>query len=854
MKIVSRRIRNRLSYLLPITSIFIALSNIYGKDSLANYSHIPISKKSIKKEITTISPVLHNDSHYAIKQNVEPVFGDDNSEYNTAQNTLPIADQLYARALELYYAGEYAEAIPLANQAFVIYNQILGSDHPDTLNSRTTIAALNATLGRYDEAEVLYIGILDAYERLGLRDLSVGAALSNLASLYISQRRYDDAEPLSQRALDIAEQQLGANDPDLVLALNNLAVVYRWQRRYDDAEPLYQRALAIAEQRLGLNHPTTASILENLAVLYHSTGDYSRAEEIYKRTLRIAEQQLGSDHPDVIQSLENIASLYYEQEQFQEALNYLERALDVEGSVLNNNLSGGSDIDQASYIYSLSGTTNFAINMHLDNLLSDVRAAQLTFDAILNRKGRALDFGTDMRTEFLNNPRALGLFEDLITTNEQLSALTYSPPNDQTELWDLQLRSRLLERELNKFDLDFSEFFSDYSTETIQAALPPNTALIEFVRYWPLDLTAPEGEEYNEAHYAAYVVQPDGRIHGMNLGSAEVVEAAIESLSENLADSNTPPFQVKESARALDMLVMAPIREVLGSTSTIFLAPDGALNLIPFEALVDESNNYLVENYQFRYLTSGRDLTRRHTTPSSKNRSVLIGDPTYATTGTSVAETRALDFENRIFPILPGTQVEVELISSMLENAEVYTGTEATESIVKDLNSPRILHIATHGFFELDSRESYNPFYNPLVQSGLVLAGAAERSRGRTGQDGLVSALEVTNLNLRGTQLAVLSACETGLGTLVVSGEGVFGLRRALTVAGAQSQVISLWKVDDMATQELMVNYYSRLLSGTSRDAALRETQLGFLNSEKYSHPYYWAAFIGSGNWRPLDE
>jgi CHAT domain-containing protein len=215
---------------------------------------------------------------------------------------------------------------------------------------------------------------------------------------------------------------------------------------------------------------------------------------------------------------------------------------------------------------------------------------------------------------------------------------------------------------------------------------------------------------------------------------------------------------VKQSAQALDALVMAPVRELLGDTTTVFLSPDGSLNLIPFEALVDESGDYLVETYQFRYLTSGRDLLRLDLNPASDNPPLLVGNPTYGRPGELIAQSRAIDFENRIFPALPGTGREVEAISAQLPDALVFSETNATEAVIKEHPQPSILHIATHGFFEATEDSP-----NPLLQSGLILAGAAleERQSGPE-QDGILTALEVTGLDLRGTQLVVLSACETG--------------------------------------------------------------------------------------------
>jgi CHAT domain-containing protein len=423
--------------------------------------------------------------------------------------------------------------------------------------------------------------------------------------------------------------------------------------------------------------------------------------------------------------------------------------------------------------------------------------------------------------------------------------------NYQNQLNELGKRIQSLEDELSRKSIGFANITGSPDLTEIQGKLPNETAIIEFVRYFPLDPALTREECSCEARYAAYVLHENGDVRGVDLGAAEEIEKAIEIFSSSLASSNAPSFQVKESAQQLYDLVMAPVTEALGETTTVFLSPDGALNLIPFEALVDESGQYLVETYQFRYLTSGRDLMRLNNSADiTSNPALLVGNPTYGRPGELVtqASTRAIDFDNRIFPTLPGTQAEVDSIASLLPEAEVYTQTNATEAVVKQQNQPSILHIATHGFFE-PTEEALNP----LLQSGLILAGAAAGGQSGADQDGILTALEVTGMNLRGTQLVVLSACETGLGE-VTTGEGIYGLRRAFVLAGSQTQVISLWKVDDIATQELMVNYYDRLLSGTPRDAALRETQLAFLESEDYSHPYYWAAFIGSGDWRPLQQ
>ncbi|ASC70046.1 TPR repeat family protein [Halomicronema hongdechloris C2206] len=196
----------------------------------------------------------------------------------------------------------------------------------------------------------------------------------------------------------------------------------------------------------------------------------------------------------------------------------------------------------------------------------------------------------------------------------------------------------------------------------------------------------------------------------------------------------------------------------------------------------------------------------------------------------------------------------------------------ATENALKQVQAPRILHIATHGFFLEDHPISVAeerrglslaaadglralprltaPVENPLLRSGLALAGFNTRRSGD--EDGVFTALEAANLNLFGTQLVVLSACDTGLGD-IANGEGVYGLRRAFAIAGAESQLMSLWQVSDFGTQSLMARYYEKLMAGMGRSEALRAVQLEMIREGgRYSRPYYWAAFILAGDWRPL--
>ena len=293
---------------------------------------------------------------------------------------------------------------------------------------------------------------------------------------------------------------------------------------------------------------------------------------------------------------------------------------------------------------------------------------------------------------------------------------------------------------------------------------------------------------------------------------------------------------------------------------------------MPFEAFADAQGKYLVENFTFSYLTSGRDLFKLSEAHDIARAPVVVADPDFGipegksekrdTSARSI--TTARDLSETFFSPLSETEEEVKAIRSMFPAVKVLAGGAARESELRQVRSPKFIHIATHGFFvenpvglmggsagggrTVDNSIAKN---NPLLRSGLALAGANVRRSGEN-DDGILTALEVTGLDLRGSKLVVLSACDTGMGE-VKTGEGVFGLRRAFQLAGAESLVMSLWPVSDRVTRELMSAYYRNLKDGGGRGDSLRKVQLQMIAKPARRHPFYWASFIQAGDWRPLD-
>ena len=303
------------------------------------------------------------------------------------------------------------------------------------------------------------------------------------------------------------------------------------------------------------------------------------------------------------------------------------------------------------------------------------------------------------------------------------------------------------------------------------------------------------------------------------------------------------PVQVERITGDIKQLVFDPITPYLKDTEHLLISPDSQLNRLPFEALQPKTGgDYLVQQYQISYLNSGRDLRKFDLTQPSPNPAVIVANPNYETADDTVqlAQTpnrnpgnnrRSNDLSQIQVDSLPGTAAEAEAIQPLLPDANIYTEDKATENALKTVQSPQILHIATHGFFLPDlkrsqtSRDASNE--NPLLRSGLALAGFNVRQSGN--DDGVLTALESSQLNLSGTELVVLSACQTGLGD-IANGEGVYGLRRAFAIAGAETQLMSLWNVSDTGTQSLMVRYYDKLMDGMGRSEALRAVQLEMIN------------------------
>lgn len=389
----------------------------------------------------------------------------------------------------------------------------------------------------------------------------------------------------------------------------------------------------------------------------------------------------------------------------------------------------------------------------------------------------------------------------------------------------------------------------------VLAALPPGAALIDIEPTLTIDLAVNATKLVADVGPIVLILRRDRRPAWVDLGKAKLWQDDVKALRRNLA---LPSGQVDELAHQVYQRVFAPLQGQLTGVSELIVVPDMPLHLLPWAALQAPDGKRLTDLYAIRYLDHPRALLVPRSGDAPRSPPLLLAAPEYGPANAPGAA--------RHFQPLPGTVAEGKALQKLLPKAKLLTGSQATEGALLGAAGPSLLHIATHGFFLADlpaesilrgargaemlgdatgdQPRTVAQVPHPLLRSGLALA-AANRPASPAG-DGLLTAMEAADLDLRGTQLVVLSACQTALGD-VEPGLGVAGLTSSVQAAGAQSTVLSLWQVDDDATRALMLAFYRGLLEGLPRGQALRRAQAAIAAKPMWRHPFFWAAFILNG-------
>ena len=754
--------------------------------------------------------------------------------------------------------GKYEEALSLYQRALAVNENTLGNAHPSVATTLNNLAALYRAQGKYEQALQLYQRSLVISEKaLGTAHPDVASTLNNLALLYDTQGKYEQALPLHQRALSIREKALGNSHPHVAIALNNLAGSYGAQGKYEQALSLHQRALSIREKALGNAHPHVAQTLNNLAELYGAQGKYEQALPLHQRALAIRENALGREHPDVAIVLNNLAGLYWAQGKLARAVDFFRRADAAQEQNIRVGILAASEQDKRLFMTTMIDELHVYVAFALQTAHAD--AYRLAAARLFRHKGRVLDDMTVSLAALRQqaSPESASLLAEYLSVRSQYATLLQRGPGKvpavqhRANLQSLRDRLGTIEREIAQGSKKFRLQRQPVTVEAVQKALGRRTALVEWVRYEPFDPKARMPEQrFGSPRYAAMVLRPEGGPQWLDLGDAAEIDALVYQLRNRMQRAHAESYSL---AKQLHARILAPLMAGIGDAGHLYLAPDAMLSQISFAALMDQDGRYLIETHDLSYLTSGRDLLRMAESAEPKSSALIVADPEYGQPRPG----------QLAFQPIPKAAEEANSVQSFLPGAQILRGTEAREKRIIDMAAPEVLHLATHGQFlyadcGLEDQDQHR-CNDAMLKSSLAFAGA-NGGRDADGNDGLLTAYEVMGMNLFGTKLVVLSACDTGLGDANVTtsagrsigeADGLYGLRRAFVVAGAESQMVTLWKIDAYTTLDILTEYYRLLKQGMGRSEALRYIQLDMIRQGR--HPYRWAGFILSGNPAAMD-
>ena len=817
----------------------------------------------------------------------ERTLGPDHPDVATIQNELAILYRIQ---------GQYAQAEPLFKRSLAIHEKKLGTDHPDVATSINNFAGFYMEQGLYAQAELLFKRVLKIREKaFGPDHTDVATAINNLAGVYLEQGQYAKAEPLFRKSMEIKQKKLGPDNLDVAKTLNNISSIYKAKGLYGEAEQLQKRSLEIREKILGPDHPDVAISLKNLASLYRAQGNYSLAERLYKRSLDIDEKKLGSDHPSLAGNLTSYALLLSGVGKQKESSLLFERACSIQDINREISFQIMSEKQKRAFMNIQIGTIHWFVSQTAQFMSSSPEAVAGAFNAWLRWKGTLTEAEGRYQEAAArsSDPQISAKLEKLTAIRRELARLRFSKlGKDSVDGYKKSVAR--IEQQKEEFEAELSRLSKEFALEknigradakTLATILPKDSIYIDFARTWSFDFKRWKSvaQKYN-----AFLLIPGGlpEVKLIEISSADSLEELLNRYLKEMnrikTEGKVPdPVVLNSTTSAIYDLLVKPLEPYLKGKKHIFISPDGNLNLIPFEILTDAENQPLISKYAVSYIGAGRDIVRFTDIAQAKGGALIMADPDYnlgqqekiriidsLKLSGSIRGNIPRNASRLFFDSLPDTKQEADAIARVLTGrmnlkTHNYQRGQALEELLFASESPRILHLATHGYFLGDEEKKaaasirglvvkekdgfeYDDIItieNPMLRSGIALSGV-NRSLHEGRDDGMVSAEKILGLRLKGTELVVLSACETGVGA-VTNGEGVFGLKRAFILSGAKSLVMSLWSVPSAETTELMTDFYTQMANGRSKANALQQAKLNMM--KKKPNPFYWGAFVLTG-------
>ena len=790
------------------------------------------------------------------------------------ENELALAEVLNWQGM-LYQEQDMLVEAELFYQRSLDYRfSILGEKHPDTLDSLTGLTSLYLEKGDYDLSLNLAREIEATLESIGYSEHPNYAYVAGiLAEIYSYYNLPEKSEQYYKSILAIYQRVYGENNIMTAYSYTDLGWMSIKKKDYEQAKGYFKKALSIRINTLSPHHQEVASSKSNLARVAMKQGDLVTAEKLMREALAIYDMSLGAESIAKANVLYNLSVLKLQQGKIKAAIDLMSQAEKNQELEIQRYLSTGSERQKIAYMNTLREVTDYTISLHLQADSKNADAARLALKTILRRKGRVIDVLTENSIRKLLPKFPVEVQKQVVNwqrAKQQLATLSIRKPVSLSKddyfktLSDLRYKVDVMSSIIETFRNLIVEFNSQtVEINNVANLIPVDSLLVEYIIYQPFKVSASSGRHvWGKKRLAAYTMDNKGNIKSVDLGEVARIKNSFNIARRKLSTPLGSIASVKRSLHKLDRLIFKPVLPLLGNTKKIFIAPDGFLNLLPFSVLIDDGEQYRGDRFRFSYLTSGRDLLAMPLSTKQKSASnsvLIIANPDFDSIKANsnkinkselLTGIRSGDFNEMHFEALPYTEEEALALKKIMPDARLLLAEAASEARLKTEKSAYILHIATHGFFNSDTSNGWSISSNPLLNSGIALSGANKKNIANT-EDGILTALEITEIDLSNTELVVLSACETGVG-VVENGQGLYGLRRALVLAGSASQLLSLWKVSDKVTKEVMSNYYRNLFSAArqGRAEAIQNTRISI--RKKYPHPFYWSSFIVSGDWRVL--
>lgn len=752
--------------------------------------------------------------------------------------------------------GDYTEASKIADRSRQIAISVYGEKSTKTAPAYKLQSDIDYAIGDYDNAEINIQKALESQEKqFGRNHIEVAKSLAQLGIIkFYKGDKPAGVEKILFEAQEIMGARLGKENPQYADILKNVAIVKISERKFSEAVVALTQAKAIWLNKTGSKtNINAASIYTLTGDLFYQTKDYKKAEEFYTQASDIYKKYFSRNHPEYVKILSKQAKVYYMQKDFKRAKSNIEQALTNYDLFIKQYFPALSEREKAKYWNTIKGDFEFYNTLAFSQLEDFRDLTGKVYDYQLLTKALLLSSSIKIRERILASNDEL-LKNSYLQWVEKKEYLTIALSMSTAQLLEngidpaaLTVEIEKLEREISEKSELFGQSFDSkkITYQNVQKALNKNEVAIEMIRYRHFNHSFTDSVVY----VALYVKGDNARPKAIIMPAGNQMETRNLSFYRNSIMSQLPDQNSYK-------IYWEPIQKEIGTVATVYISPDGVYNQINMESMATPDGKYVIDNSNIVIINNTKDLHLRKIKKGQSvvaNKATLFGDPTFYLT----ASTRG-----NLAP-LPGTKIEVEELQKLLKKSgwitDEYVETSASEEQVKSLSSPKIFHIATHGFYtpaisqddleELTESEA-RMTENPLMKTGLLLTGAGDillkssSNYNYNAESGILTAYEAMSLNLDQTDLVVLSACQTGLGDIAF-GEGVYGLQRAFLVAGAKVLIMSMFKVDDTATQKLILSFYQKWLATGN----LRES---FVNAKKelrveYPDPYYWGTFMMIG-------